>query len=128
MAGLLRQIELPNWIKPEWLPAGHFPANAFRDLQTSNRDSQLSVYRVDDAVLIPRIAVALSIQRVSNVVPGLKPRSLRAFGYVCIPAERIAQEGIICDDEPSNTVDAMVNRLHTNLHHLTAATLMRLLE
>lgn len=119
MPQLLRTVRQSRWfIHPTipWLSPGELQADAFLDLKTE--DNALSVFEVDDPANAERFAIAIAAGRDK---PDL-------VDYAIFDGKTLAALGIMVQRIGGTTADATANKLHHNLHQLTARQLVGLAD
>lgn len=103
-----------RWLETDGREPLDFPADVLTDLRTTG--DELSVYEVTDGVSAERIAIA--------VAAGKNDPDQTAYAVF----DRAAVEalGVSVNKTPGDTIDAMVNALHHDLHVGTARKLVEL--
>ena len=110
MPRFLRTVRQSRWQAPEWLGPGvaEVKADALADLQTVN--NLLSVYLVESARDVDRIAVALAATR----------DNLQNVDYVVFDGKGLQDIGVEAMRSSGNTPDYLVNEMHYDIGKLTA--------
>jgi len=118
----LRRIDPTLWIREaDWLREEDVPADAVRDLRSTN--NTLSVWQVETNTpeVIERIAAAMTLTRESIV----------HFVYKLIDPEEVGRAEITAQPVNGGTPDDSINSWHCNLEKLTAqnvADLARIIQ
>jgi hypothetical protein len=100
----------------EWLAPGELQAVVMIDLRPT--DNSLSVYEVHDGANVERIAIAVAAGK----------QDAEPLGYAIFDGAAVLKLGIQIEKVEGTTADDAVNRLHYDLHHLTARQLVGLAD
>jgi hypothetical protein len=121
MAKLLRKVQRKTDWDPDgefssYLPAGHAPADALKDLATTNNN--LSVWQVDDA--------GENLDRVLAAIVSTR-QYLQVLDYLIIDSERIQALNLAVAQTPGDTHDVQANEAwHFHLTRLSATDVANL--
>ena len=110
-------FKLDRWyVHPEipWLAPGALQGAALLDLRAP--ENLVSVYEVDDAANVERIAMAIAAGR----------DDLDTVGVAIFDGDAVSAVGIQMESTRGTTADDVVNGLHRRLYQLTARQLVDL--
>ncbi len=113
-------LRTPCWEKKtynrdryRWLPKGDYPLDLIvKDCRNIGKgaDPELSIYKLEDRAYLDRILAGWAVIRDKN----------QGVGFIIFDENLPADHDIKISDDPGNTADPDVNKLHCNLKELTA--------